>query len=240
MWTLLLLATFLLLLLLISRSKKSGGQLQKLDFLPDVVYLVQFPVSPFIRSISPFALKLETYLRLKKVKYEPVYSLHFGKKRQIPYVEINGEHIPDSNVIIKELEKRGIATPDDHLSQEQKAANHVASICIENHTCLAGFLWRYGAHMEEFYGKLCEANFGKARDLFFFKHFMPFGMRLKGKFHGLGRHSPEEIQEFSFQDLKAISVMLGDKPYFNGQVRPFVKQRLNLLVSSVLSGALYI
>ena len=38
-------------------NKKSMG-LQKEDFEKDIIYLVQFPVSPFIRSISPFALKL--------------------------------------------------------------------------------------------------------------------------------------------------------------------------------------
>ena len=32
----------------------------------------------------------------------------------------------------------------------------------------------------------------------------------------IGRHSIEEIAEFSFEDLKAISDLLGDKPYING------------------------
>ena len=81
--------------------------LQKPDFQKDIVYLVQFPISPTIRTISPFALKLETYLRLKKVPYECVYSFKFSKKGQIPYIELNGEQIADSNIIIQELENRG-------------------------------------------------------------------------------------------------------------------------------------
>lgn len=209
---------FFLLLSSVSRRKKCGMELQKVAFERDVVYLVQFPASPYIRSISPFALKLETYLRLKKVRYEPVYSLHFGKKRQIPYVELNGEHIPDSNVIIEELERRGIAAPDALLSPLKKAASHLATVAMENHTSLAGFLWRYGAHMNEFYEKLCRENYGASWDLFFFKHLMPFGMRLKGRFHGLGRHLPEEIEAFACKDLEALSVILGDQPFFNGQV----------------------
>ena len=89
---------------------KNECPLRKPDYQKDMIYMVQFPVSPFIRSISPFALKLETYLRLKKVSYEPVYTQRFkSKKGQIPYIEINGEQIPDSNQIIQELEKRGIA-----------------------------------------------------------------------------------------------------------------------------------
>ena len=107
------------------KSSKKITQLQKTFPNKDTVYLIQFPVSPEIRSISPFAIKLETYLRLKKVKYEPVYSLKFSKKGQIPFIELNGEQIADSNICIQELEKRGIAQPDDETSEERNAINHL-------------------------------------------------------------------------------------------------------------------
>ena len=81
--------------------------LQKPYFKKDVAYMVQFPVSPQMRTISPFALKLETYLRMNKVDYEPIYCLKMSRKGQIPYIELNGEQIADSNIIIKELENRG-------------------------------------------------------------------------------------------------------------------------------------
>ena len=41
-------------------------------------------------------------------------------------------------------------------------------------------------------------------------------MKLRSNLHGIGRHSLDEIAEFSFQDLEALSTLLGDKPYFNG------------------------
>ena len=91
-----------------AKTKEKKIVLQKPDYKKDIVYLVQFPISPTIRTISPFALKLESYLRLKKVPYEPVYSFKFSKKGQIPYIELNGEQIADSNIIIQELEKRGM------------------------------------------------------------------------------------------------------------------------------------
>ena len=95
--------------------------LRKPDFKEDIVYLVQFPVSPYIRSISPFALKLETYFRLKNVPYEPVYSQKFSTKGQTPYIELNGKQIPDSNQIIQELEKRG-----EHLKMYQPLIKHIS------------------------------------------------------------------------------------------------------------------
>ena len=107
------------------RTKEKVITLQKPFPQKDVVYLVQFPPSPKIRSISPFSLKLETYLRLKKVKYEPIYSLKFSQKGQIPYIELNGEQIADSNVIIKVLEERGFSEQDSKISEKQRAINHL-------------------------------------------------------------------------------------------------------------------
>lgn len=42
----------------------------KQDFEKDVVYLYQFPRSPTIPSISPYCLKVETFLRVAGIKYE--------------------------------------------------------------------------------------------------------------------------------------------------------------------------
>ena len=109
----------------------------------------------------------------------------------------------------------GIAEKDD-LTSEQKSTNHLATITIENHTSIAGFHWRYGYNMEEFYQKLCEPFYAKTRSMNFFRIFQPYIMVLKTKCHGIGRHSLEEIAEFSFKDLDALSNLLGDKPFFNG------------------------
>ena len=104
-WILLLL---IIITYIIFKPKEKNVVLRKPDYKKDLIYLVQFPISPTIRTISPFALKLETYLRLKKIPYETLYCLKFdGKKRFIPYIELNGEQMSDSNLIIQELEKRG-------------------------------------------------------------------------------------------------------------------------------------
>jgi hypothetical protein len=58
-----------------------------------------------VRSISPFSIKLETWLRLTEIPYENIYNAKMSKKGQIPYIELNGEHIPDSNLSIELLKK---------------------------------------------------------------------------------------------------------------------------------------
>ena len=45
-------------------------ELVKRDWEKDVVYLVQFPRAGSVPSVSPFALKLETWLRMADVKYK--------------------------------------------------------------------------------------------------------------------------------------------------------------------------
>lgn len=98
----------------------------KRDWEKDHVYLVQFPRAGCIPSPSPFALKVETWLRVADVPYtvsdllKKCYRLdpsvvhanfqnisnEFSKmsnKGQIPFVEVNGRQVADSNFIIDHL-----------------------------------------------------------------------------------------------------------------------------------------
>ncbi|VDM52956.1 unnamed protein product [Angiostrongylus costaricensis] len=91
-------------------------QLRKSDWKHDVVYLYQFPRSKTIPNMSPFCLKVETFLKVNKIPYE-VCPLLMGRSRYglLPFVELNGEHIADSQIIISRLTKhfnikRGIST----------------------------------------------------------------------------------------------------------------------------------
>ncbi|KAG5314681.1 FAXC protein, partial [Pseudoatta argentina] len=45
------------------------------DYEKDVVYLYQFPRTPRLPSLSPYGLKVETWLRLNGIKYEKVRTL---------------------------------------------------------------------------------------------------------------------------------------------------------------------
>jgi len=67
------------------------------------VYLFTFPPVPRVRNISPFSLKVESFLRLYDIPYEMVPTFTFSSKGQMPYIRLNsidGMEIPDSNVII--------------------------------------------------------------------------------------------------------------------------------------------
>ena len=69
-WNILFLGllTFVLLIGIVYKlkfaPKKKEVGLQKKEWEKDVVYLCQFFLCPSVRTISPFALKLETWLRV--------------------------------------------------------------------------------------------------------------------------------------------------------------------------------
>ena len=56
-----------------------------------------------------------------------------SKKGQVPYIELNGEQLADSNLIIQELPGRfGKKSLDEHLSEEEKAQATALHALIED------------------------------------------------------------------------------------------------------------
>lgn len=51
-----------------------SGSVHKTNYEKDIVYLYQFSRTPMIPSISPYSLKVETWLRLNDIKYEVRFS----------------------------------------------------------------------------------------------------------------------------------------------------------------------
>jgi len=202
------------------QKEEDRNRLQRPNWKKDKVYLVQFPVSPHIRSISPFSLKLETWIKLNKIDYENVYSIKFSKKGQIPYIELNGEQIADSNIIIPKLKEHFKVDPDESLSSKDNAISHAITMMLENHTAVAGFHWRYGYNNAEFCDKLMENFASRSVSMFFFRHIQPYGIRVKGTLHGIGRHTPDEQAELTSRDLKSINDILGDNDFILGKDKP--------------------
>jgi glutathione S-transferase len=196
----------------------------KLDYEKDIVYLYQFSRCPTIPSASPFCFKVETWLRMNAIPYENVdHKMKFkSKKGQLPFVELNGKEIADSDIIIRELSQYFDKDLDFGLTDEQKNVSHAFESMLNNHTSWVVRWWRYN-NPQEF---LDSAQLDIKRTLnsrlpnallnIIFK--IGFKRNVQQAIgHGLGRHSPEEIYDFGKSDLKAINEYLADKEYFFGK-----------------------
>lgn len=186
-----------------------------------MIRLHVFPESlPGTPNPGPFALKLECALRLAGVPYEKIETGNpaDGPKGKVPFVDIGGERIGDSTLVLGHLkETRGIDL-DRPLCTLDAARSHAMQRMIEER-----LYWVL------VYSRWCEPeNFATIRELFFAAVPAPIRPLIVRKArrevrdnlyaHGIGRHTREEIHAFGAEDVGALSVMLGDQPFFFGEM----------------------
>jgi len=194
------------------------------DFEEDMVYLFQYTRSPVIPSISPFCLKLESWLKLHGIKYQNVdHKCKFrSKKGMLPFIELNGEEIADSNIVIDTLSKKFEKSMPAELTQDQKNVQHAMIAMVENHLHWTVVYWKskdvdnilkgYKLNLQSAIGSKAPASLLN----FYFKYtFCRKGMK-KVRSNGMGAHTAEEIEAFGKKDLQTLSEMLGDKEFFFG------------------------
>lgn len=196
----------------------------KINFEKDIVYLYQFSRTPLLPSISPYCLKVETWLRLAGIKYENVdHKAKFrSKKGQLPFVELNGEEIADSAFVIKELSEKYNKDFDAALTPEQRVVAHAMISMIENHLSWVILWWR--AKYPDSVIKGYQVNLQNALNTRLPNPILNFCYKLtsgrkgmkKAKAHGIGVHSQDEILEFGKNDLRVLSDLLSDRPFFFG------------------------
>jgi len=194
------------------------------DYEEDTVYLFQFTRSPQIPSISPFCLKLESWLKLHGIKYQNVdhKCKHRSKKGMLPFIELNGEEIADSNMIIETLSKKFDKEMPAELTQDQKNVQHAMVAMVENHLHWTIVYWKskdvdnilkgYKLNLQSAIGSKAPASLLN----FYFKYtFCRKGLK-RVRSNGMGVHTAEEIENFGKKDLLTLSEMLGEKEFFFG------------------------
>ncbi|XP_078695084.1 failed axon connections homolog isoform X3 [Branchiostoma floridae x Branchiostoma belcheri] len=194
-----------------------GGQRRdkvklRAEFTPGKVYLHAPPPVKAIPCLTPFGMKLETYLRMADIPFEHMYGISMGPKGKIPWIEYNGEAMGDSGLILEFLNREKGVDLNQSLSAADKAVSRAFTKMVEENT--------YWGLVEDRWIE----NFDKLQDLFELPWFLMFLIRSgKGQIkktlwaHGIGRHSKEDLRGIIEKDLKAISSFLGTKPYLMGE-----------------------
>ncbi|ABS61730.1 conserved hypothetical protein [Parvibaculum lavamentivorans DS-1] len=169
---------------------------------------------------SPLCVKLETALRLAGVPHRVWYNTNpaNGPKGKLPFIEIEDQRIGDSALILYHLKERLGVDLDRSLSDGERAQSHML------HQMLDERLYWVLLHSRW----MDEANWRVTRQCYFGGLPFPLSLivprmarkQMRAALHaqGIGRHSAEEIYELGAKDLAALATLLGDKPFFFGDI----------------------
>ena len=167
---------------------------------------------------SPFCIKLETWLKIAGLPYRTKICAdpRKGPKGKIPFIEIGGEVLGDSELIIEALKSRLGVDPDDGLDPAARAAGHALTRMVEEHLYWAVI---YSRWMEDGPFELLRAEFFSGMPPVV-RSIAPGIVRKQVRKQlseqGLGRHDAAEIYAKAEADLQAASDVLGEQPFFLG------------------------
>jgi glutathione S-transferase len=169
-------------------------------------------------EISPYVTKTEVQLQMAGLAYRKERATPpDSPKGQLPFIDDDGERVADSTFIRAHIERKYGIDLDKDLDSRGRAQAWAIERMIENHM---GFGIGYT--------RFCiPENFAKGP-----AHFVDFApeaarpqlreellARVKANFMAVGmlRHAPEEIEWLCLRSLKALSHLLGERPYLMGE-----------------------
>jgi len=182
------------------------------------ITLYQTPMAWGTPNLSPFCFKLEAYFRMVGMAYDvKMAELAKAPKGKVPYVELDGQLMGDSQFIIEHLQKKHGDTLDANLTPEQKAVGHTIRRMLEE--CTYWYIvymrwvdeagWRaYTPVVETMIPKVTGGPVPIAA----------LRQKMLGILHdqGTGRHNVDEVQKLAKEDISALATLMGNKPYLLG------------------------
>jgi glutathione S-transferase len=180
--------------------------------------LVQFHPAFGVRNLSPFCLKLETWLRMAGIEHEVVWSsdTRAAPKGKLPYIIDGSLAMGDSELIIDYLNDKYGDRLDAHLGPEEKAQALAWKKLFEDSLICPLLYSRW----------IDPAGWQRMQRLFdrlpwpmrlFVPGLVRGGVRKQIYGQGTGRHTMEEIYRLGGKYLDAVAVQLGDKPFMLGE-----------------------
>lgn len=214
------------------------------QFIKDKIYLYQFPRALVLPSLSPYSIKLETWFRMANLDYvnvdmpSEIYTLR-SKEGTLPFVELDGVEYDDSDFIIRDMTRiKDKQSMTAHLDASELGILRAVDKLVENSAFLAYGYFRYTQHFDTLFGpKVCDFSRLPAFQRLMFqlsRPFMKMGISKAFKAMPIGKHPENEIVNLGTADLRALSDILGDSPYFCGQKPTSTDACVFSLVASML------
>lgn len=199
-----------------------------IKYLPNVVYLHQFPRWKYSPNASPFCVKLETYLRLARIPYSVVSTTKGSKATgKLPYIRLNDVEMTDSEFIIEHLVRSpptfvlpAGATPDLDLEAKLAPATLAVGVALQR-------MLDENTYWALVYHRWID-SWPIAKEVFLAPNVPRLALalgvgalvqrRVRTNLvgHGMGRHSSDKVLAIALRDLGAVSHVLGDRAYILG------------------------
>lgn len=167
---------------------------------------------------SPFVLKAETLLKLSGLPYRTVRgNMRKAPKGKLPFIDDDGECVPDSTFIRLHLAQKHGITLDEGLSEAQKATAWAVDCLCGDHLywLVVQERWLDDTTFERGPARFFQPVPAPLRGLV--KAMVRRGVRKTLHGQGLGRFSAEERQRLLEMDLDALAGLLGNQDYLFGQ-----------------------
>lgn len=197
-------------------------------------------------SSGPFAIKLIAWLRLAGLPHEVRYEndTRKGPKGKNPWIELDGELMGDTELIVEHLGERFGASLDEGLSAEQVGRGLCIRRMVEEHLhqVFEHELIVQDAGYQSFKRIIARAAPGFLVPIIGWWLRSHFRKQLKAR--GVGRHSLDDIARAGRADIDALEALLGDRAWFvadrptltdcsvYGLLAPFVKSDFDTAVCS--------
>jgi glutathione S-transferase len=213
-----------------------------------LITLYKFLPAWGLPDLSPFCIKVETYLRMTGQPYQTrLGKMNQAPKGKIPYVENEGRLLGDSTAIFDDLEARAITPLDQGLGLRERAAARAFQSMLEEHFYFIQ-IWRRWVDPAGW--ALVQPEIAR----FLVASGVPSVMTglvsnairrktIKGSHsQGTARHTPQEIDALGIKLLAAVADWLGDQPCMLGTtprtIDATVFAFLTTLLGAPLEGAI--
>ncbi|XP_028836161.1 failed axon connections homolog [Denticeps clupeoides] len=183
----------------------------------DAIILHQFsrPANG-VPSLSPFCLKMETYLRMVDLPYQNYFDGKLSPHGKMPWIEYNHKQVSGTEFIIDFLEEELGVSLNKSLSPQEKAVSRAITRMVEEHFYWTIAYCQWVDNLEETQ-KMLAAD-GPLGDLLkrILSHLTGGAVRREMYGHGIGRFSKEEVYALMEKDMRTLATLLGDKKYMMG------------------------
>ncbi|MEZ5846322.1 MAG: glutathione S-transferase family protein [Geminicoccaceae bacterium] len=183
-----------------------------------MIVLYQFARAKTLPSFSPFCMKLECFLKLAGLDYRNAWIAdpRKGPKGKAPWIELDGERIGDSELVIDRLSERFGVDVDAGLDDAERARGRALTAMLEDRLL---FIALYSRWIEPEGAEHIKRQFFAS---------LPFPVRMaifalmqrkqhaRLRLQGLGLHDPAEMYGIGSSDIDALAATLGTKPFMSG------------------------